>query len=481
MNRRILHWVPILVAASLLSACNFAPKYKEPIVETPPQFKELTPEQTAQIEKWRAASPSDHAAHGQWWEIFGDEKLNALQTQAETTNQTIAAAIARVDAARAIEQQTRSSLFPLIGLDPSVTRSHQRLRTTANSAGVLSQNSSTFTDYTLPATASWEPDFWGRIRNSVKARKLEAEATRDDLENLRLSVHAELAVDYYEIRALDAEKEYLDSAVKAYQESLKLTRARYETGIASDQDVAQAQAQLTSTRAQATDLGIQRAQFEHAIAVLTGQAPSNFSVSRGPLLEKPPAVPVDVPASLLQRRPDIAAAQRRVIEANASIGVARAAYFPTIALSGSAGFQGASIGDLASWPNFVWSVGGSLSETIFDAGRRKGVSRQAWANYHESVANYRQTVLTSFKEVEDSLVALRLLESELRDENAAVEASHRYLALAEDRYKLGIDSYLNVIAAQTLLLGSQRTTVNLQFQQISATVQLIKSIGGDWR
>jgi NodT family efflux transporter outer membrane factor (OMF) lipoprotein len=463
----------------LLTACNFAPKYKQPAIEAAPKFKELTPEQSEKIGVWQRAAPSENVPRGNWWEMFGDTNLTAFESKIEVNNQNIVAAVARVEAARAIVQQSRASLFPLVALSPSVTRSRARLRTQSNS-GALSTPNRPFTDYNLPLNASWELDFWGRIRNQVQANKFEAQATEADLENVRLSARAELATDYFQLRGLDAQKDLLESAVKAYQESFDLAKTRYQTGIASDQDVAQAETQLTTTRAQATDLGIQRAQLEHAIAVLLGESPSSFSIVPAPFHGRAAIVPFGIPSTLLQRRPDIAAAERRVMEDNVNIGVARAAYFPTITLSGSTGFQSSSLGDLATWPSFVWSIGGALSETIFDAGRRRGVTRQAWANYNESVANYRQTALISFKEVEDALASLRILNSEIQDENAAVEASRRYMTLASDRYKFGIDSYLNVITAQTTLLANQRTAVNLQFEQLTASVQLVKAIGGHW-
>jgi NodT family efflux transporter outer membrane factor (OMF) lipoprotein len=395
-----------------LTACNFAPKYKQPDVEISTQFKELTPEQTNQLSNWTPAAPAENAPRGEWWKIFGDATLNEFESQLRTTNQTIAAAFYRAEAARAVAQQTRSGLFPLVALDPSATRSRQRLRTQANS-GTLAPDSSTFTLYNLPMSASWEPDLWGRLRNAARADRLEAEATRADLENFSLSMQAELAADYFQMRALDAQKRLLDDAVKAYAESLDLARARYETGIASDQDVAQAQTLLATTRAQSTDLQVQRAQFEHAIAALLGRSASDFGIEPAKSKTALPPPPLALPSDLLQRRPDIAAAERRLMSANANIGVARAAYFPNITLNGSAGFQNTSLSELATWPNFVWSVGGSLTETIFDAGRRKGLNREARANYDEAVANYRQTALASFKEVEDSLAALRVYAAEI--------------------------------------------------------------------
>jgi NodT family efflux transporter outer membrane factor (OMF) lipoprotein len=314
----------------------------------------------------------------------------------------------------------------------------------------------------------------------VNANSLEARAAFADLENVRLTVQAELAVDYFQLRVLDAQKSLLDTAVLAYQESLKLTQVQQDTGLASGQDIAQAETQLEITHAQATDLGIQRAQFEHAIATLLGKSASSFSIATNSLAAKPVAVPFGVPSQLLERRPDVAAAERRVAEANAQIGVARAAYYPTITLSGAAGDQSASLGNLVSVSGLVWSVGTTLAQTLFDGGKRKAVTEQSRAIYQGTVANYRQTVLTAFQDVEDNLAALRILSQELQQQNAAIESSQSYLTLANARYKSGLDSYLNVITAQITLLTNQRTAMNLQMEQLTASVQLIKALGGGW-
>jgi NodT family efflux transporter outer membrane factor (OMF) lipoprotein len=314
----------------------------------------------------------------------------------------------------------------------------------------------------------------------VKANSFEAQATLADLENVQLTVQAEVAADYFQLRALDAQRQLLDAAVLAYERSLKLTQVQRDAGMASDQDVAQAETQLNTTRAQATDLGIQRAQLEHAIATLLGKPASSFSIATNALAAKPVAIPFGVPSQLLERRPDIAAAERRVAEANAQIGVARAAYFPTITLSGSAGYQSSSLGNLMSAQGLAWSVGATMAQTLFDAGKRNAVTEQARAKYQGTVANYRQTVLTAFQEVEDNLSALRILSEELQQQNVAVESSQRFLTLANDRYKSGIEIYLDVITAQTALLSNQRTALNLRMQQMTASVQLIKALGGGW-
>jgi NodT family efflux transporter outer membrane factor (OMF) lipoprotein len=469
--------VVALVCLVLCGGCSFAPKYAKPVVQTPAAYKELPPEQFNEVEGWKAAEPKDGMIRGKWWEIFNESELNAFEGQVANSNQSVAVALANFLAARAVVKQARSQYFPTVTASPSVTRARQ--------SSVVTQSSSsptpfTVTEYSLPFDASWELDFWGRIRNSVKASSFEAQATLADLENVRLTVQAEVAADYFQLRVLDAQKELLDAAVLAYQDSLKLTQVQSDTGMASGQDVAQAETQLNTTRAQATDLGIQRAQLEHAIATLLGTPASSFSIATNSLAATPVAIPFGVPSQLLERRPDVAAAERRVAEANAQIGVARAAYYPTITLSGSAGYQSASLGNLVSAQGLAWSVGATLAQTLFDGGKRKAVTEQARAIYQGTVANYRQTVLTAFQEVEDNLSALRILSEELQQQNAAVESSQRYLTLADARYKSGLDIYLDVIIAQTALLSNQRTAMNLRMQQMTASVQLIKALGGGW-
>ncbi len=464
-----------LIALILFKGCDKAPKYSKPTTPTPPAYKEITPENFKETDNWKFAHPKDDMIRGKWWEMFNDSQLNVLEEQVNISNQNIALADANFRAARAVVKQSRSQYFPTVTTSPSITHSRQSGSTTSNfSAGRV------FTDYSLPFDASWEPDFWGRIRNTVKASASEAQATAGDLQNVRLSVEAELAFDYYQLRALDAQKALLDSTVVAFQQQLDLTRVRFQTGIASDEDVALAETQLETTQAQATDLGILRAQLEHAIAMLTGQPASTFSLSFAPMKAAPPPIPLGVPSQLLERRPDIAAAERRVAEANAEIGVAKAAFFPTLTLSGAAGLESSSIATWFTWPARFFSFGPTLTQTLFDKGRRAAVTEQARPEYDGTVANYRLAVLTAFQEVEDNLAALRILSRELEQQNAAVVSAQRTLSLASDRYKSGIDSYLNVITAQTALLTNQRTAVNLQMQQMTASVQLIKALGGGW-
>jgi NodT family efflux transporter outer membrane factor (OMF) lipoprotein len=411
--------------------------------------------------------------------------LNALEEQITVTNnQTLAAALQNFLLAREVMKATWSGYFPTVSADPgaTVSRSNLGIPTTLAGTGSVTGGSAgkQVLSYTLPVEASWEPDFWGSVQNSVKANERQAQSSLADLENMRLTIQGELAVDYFQLRSSDSQKLLLDATLKAYQDSLNLTVVLHKTGIDSDQDVAQAETQLYTTQAQDSDLGIQRAQLEHAIATLLGQPASEFSLPTNALTAKPIAIPYGVPSQLLERRPDIAAAERLVASANAQIGVARSAFFPTITLSGEVGLSGERIGSLASGPALLWSVGATAAETIFDAGRREAVTKQAWATYRANVANYRQTVLTAFQGVEDNLAALRVLSNELKQQHDAVASSQRYLQLAVSRYRLGIDSYLNVITAQTTLLANQRTELTLQVEQIADSVQLIEDLGGSW-
>jgi NodT family efflux transporter outer membrane factor (OMF) lipoprotein len=465
-----------LIGLLLFKSCDKAPKYAKPGVATPPAYKELTPDTFKETKDWKFARPNDAVIRGKWWEMFNDQQLNSLEEQLNTVNQNIALADANFRAARAFVKESRSQYFPTVTTSPSIIVSRQSAAETHSNVSPGRQS----VNYTLPVDATWEPDFWGRIRNTVIASASEAQASAADLQNVRLSVEAELAFDYYQLRSLDAEKRLLDTTIAAYQQQLELTQVRFQTGIASDEDVAQAETQLKTTEAQATDLGIARAQFEHAVAVLTGQPPATFSLAATPSNAELPAIPVGLPSQLLERRPDIAAAERRVAEANAEIGVTKAAFFPSLTFSATAGLESTSIASWFTWPARFFSLGPTLSQTLFDKGRRKAATEVARAQYEGTVASYRQTVLTAFQEVEDNLAALRILSRELDEQNDAVASSQRALSLATERYTSGIDSYLNVITAQTTLLNNQRTAVNLQMQQMTASVELIKALGGGW-
>ncbi len=470
-----------LVSLLLLTACVVGPRYARPPVQTPPAYKELPQRDDQTQSEWKIAEPNDGTIRGKWWEMFDDPKLNELEEKAASSNQNIAAAAANFLAARALVRQARSQYFPTVSTNPNMAYT----RTSPGQLGGLVGSSSGITlkpysDYSLPFDASWEPDFWGRIRNTVRGNVYAAQASAADLENVRLSEQAELAADYYELRAQDSLIQLLASTVVAYQETFDLTRSQYRAGLGSDEAVAQAEAQLKAAQAQETALGVQRAQYEHAIAVLIGQPASTFSLPAQALEAKPPAIPTGVPSELLERRPDIAMSERAVAQANAQIGVAKAAYFPTVLLSGSAGFGNTSLSSWLTWPSRFWSVGPSIAETIFDAGLRRATVQQYRANYDMTVANYRETVLTAFQQVEDNLASLRILSQAIGQQDAAVEAAARSLREAMVRYGAGIDPYLNVITAQTTLLNDQQTAVNYRMQEMVASVQLIKALGGGW-
>ena len=473
----------LAVALCLLAACMVGPKYHTPSTEAPASFKELTPADYSSTDGWKVAQPKDDALRGNWWEIFGDPQLNNLEEKVNVSNQNIASAAASFFAARALVKEARSQLFPTVSTNPAITeqRSSSTL-STGGSGGSSGSNSGsgTSTLYTFPFDATWQPDLFGRIRNTVRSAAYGAQASAADLELTRLTMQADVAADYFQLRGQDALTEVLDSTVIAYQKSLEINKALYETGIASDEAVAQAETQLEATKAQDVALGIQRAQFEHAIAMLTGQPASTFSIPVSSLKSGPPAIPFGVPSLLLERRPDIAAAERLVAQANAQIGIARAAYFPTVTLSAAAGFTSSSITNWFTWPSRFFSIGPVAAETIFDAGLRRATVLQFRAQYDAAVANYRQAVLAAFQQVEDNLASLRILSAEIQHQDAAVKSAERELAVATDRYKLGLDPYLNVVVAQASLLSNQETAVTLRIQQMTASNGLIQALGGGW-
>ncbi len=451
-----------------LAGCTAGPDYVRPKVESPAAYKEAG--------EWKPAQPKDDAARGKWWEIYGDAQLNALVEQVAVSNQTLAAAQAQYRAATALVAAARASWFPTVTASASATRSRPSV-TTGSVPGVAT---STRTLYSLPVSASWEPDLWGSVSRSVEASQAAAQASAADLANARLSLQSELAQSYFQLRALDAQRRLLDDTVEAYAKSLELTRNRYVAGVVSRADVAQAETQLKSTQAQAIDLGVQRAQLEHAIAVLLGKPPSQFALSPAPLNVLPPAIPPGLPAELLERRPDVAAAERRMAAATAQIGVARAAYFPTVTLSATYGLQSASRSNWLTAPSRFWSLGPALAETLFDGGKRAALSDEAVANYDASVASYRASVLTAFREVEDNLVALRLLEQEAEVQADAVRAADQALELTLNQYRAGTVASLQVVAAQTAALANQRAAADLAGRRVSARVLLVKALGGGW-
>jgi len=453
----------------LLAGCAVGPRYSRPAAPAPPAYKELPA-------NWKEAQPSDQATKGKWWQVFNDPQLNALEEQVDISNQTLKAAQAQFEQARAVVRINRSAQYPNVTGGVSATRSHL----SGNRPNGQLSPTNAYTDLQLPVDASYEADVWGRVRKTVEAARANAQASAADLENVNLSLHAELASDYFQLRALDAEEQLLNSTVAAYEKALELTRNRYSGGIVSQVDVAQAETQLETTRAQAVDLGVQRAQFEHAIAVLTGQPASTFAVAAAPLATTPPVVPVGLPSDLLERRPDVAGNERRMAAANAQIGIARAAYFPTITLGATGGFESTSITNWFNGPSGFITAGASALETIFDAGRRRAVTDEARAAFDQSAANYQQTVLGAFQEVEDNLAALRLLEDEAKTQDAAVASAQHSLLLSTNRYKGGVATYLEVITAQSIALTDQRVAVEIAGRRMTASVSLIKALGGGW-
>lgn len=465
------HGLMVAVIAGLFmlfTGCAVGPDYVRPKTEAPAAYKEAS--------GWKVAHPRDAIVRGAWWKTFNDPQLDKLEEQINISNQNIAAAEAQFRQARALVQVARAGYFPNVSAGASATRS---LRS-SNAGGNASSSTDQVSDVLLTGSASWELDIWGRIRRTVEASEAGAQASAADLESIRLSTQAELALDYFQLCALDAQRRLLDATVSAYQKSLDLTRNRYTSGVASKADVLQAETQLKTTQAQAIDVGVQRAQLEHAIALLIGKPASVFSIPVTPLALTPPPTPIGVPSDILERRPDIAAAERRIAAANAQIGVAKSAYFPSVTLGASGGFESSHFSDWISWPSRLWSIGASLSQTVFDAGLKGALTDQARAAYDATVASYRQTVLTGFQEVEDNLAALRILEDEARVQGEAVSAAWQSVVLSTNQYKAGTISYLNVVTVQTIALTNDRTAIDILGRRIAATVLLIKTLGGGW-
>jgi NodT family efflux transporter outer membrane factor (OMF) lipoprotein len=466
--------VLLLVA---LEGCMVGPKYIKPTAPTTAAYKEEPPAAFKESDQWQPAKPGDRASHGKWWEIFGDPELNQLEEQIASSNENLKVAEARFREARAAIRFNRASQFPTISTAPSASY----VKNSDFSPSFPSKiRESSQGDFVLPFDLSYELDLWGRVRRTVAAAREEAQASAADYETAKLSLEAELAMDYFELRSADAQKQLLDDTVTAYTNNVELTVHRFQGGVAPRADVAQAQTQLDATRVQDTDVSVQRAQFEHAIAILIGRPPAEFTLATAPLNFQPPSIPIGLPSELLQRRPDIAAAERRVAEANQQIGIARAAYFPTVSLGGTAGFAGSQGSNWFTWPSGFWAVGPALAETLFDAGRRRATSESARANYDAAVATYRQTSLTAFEEVEDNVAALRILENETQQQQQAVASSEESLQLFTNRYKGGVDTYLQVITAQTIELANERNAIDILRRRLDASVLLVKALGGGW-
>ncbi|HEX4496983.1 MAG TPA: efflux transporter outer membrane subunit [Thermoanaerobaculia bacterium] len=468
-----------MIFGLLAAACTaVGPNYKKPSVETPGGFKEPPPD------GWKRAQPSDAALRGKWWELYGDPALNVLEDQVSVSNQSLAQAEAQFRGARAAVALARAGLFPTVTAGANATRSSSATSRTGTAistpTGTVATGGGAATVYQVPIDFTWELDLWGKVRRNIEANVATAQASAADVENVRLSLQTELADDYFQLHGLDEQKQLLDSTTKEYAAALKITSNRHDQGVASGADVAEAETQLETARAQAIDLGVSRTQLEHAIAILTGKAPVDLTISEAPIKFAPPVVPVGVPSELLERRPDIAGAERRVAAANAQIGVAQAAYYPTLSLSASGGFESSTLGKLFSLPSRFWSVGPGLLGTLFDGGARHAVVEQAEANYDATVAAYRESVLEAFQTVEDNLSALRVLAAEATQQMAATAAAERSLALTRNRYNSGIATYLEVITAENAAYANERNDVDLRVRQMTASVNLIKALGGGW-
>jgi NodT family efflux transporter outer membrane factor (OMF) lipoprotein len=453
----------------LLTGCAVGPRYSKPSAPTPPEYKETPP-------NWKQAQPSDQVLRGKWWEVFHDPQLNALEEQISVSNQTLKSAQAQFQQARALVRLNRADLYPTVTTGVSATRE----RLSKNRPLGTSTGAATLNDLILPVDMSYEPDVWGRVRRTVEAARSNAQSSFADLESVSLSLHAELATEYFQARELDAETRLLDATVASYEKALELTESRYRGGVASQVDVAQAQTQLETARAQDIDVRTTRTQYEHAIAALIGVPASSYTLPFLPLNATPPRIPPGLPSDLLERRPDVASGERQMAAANANIGVARAAYFPLFSFPAAAGYEGSSAANWITNPSAFVTVGASAVVTVFDVGRRRAMNDQARAAYDQTVSNYRQNVLTAYEEVEDNLAALRLLEQEADTQAAAVAAAEHFLALSINRYKGGVTSYLEVTTAQTIALSDERIAVQISGRRMIDSVLLIKALGGGW-
>jgi NodT family efflux transporter outer membrane factor (OMF) lipoprotein len=478
-----------LVATLSLAGCTVGPKYHPPAatVQAPPlNYKEM-PGQSPDSGDWKVAQPQDAMLHGKWWEIYNDPELNALEEQVNVNNQNIKQAFENFMEARTLVAQARSQLYPTVGTTPSYARSRSSANlgnsngsTGTGGSGSTSTAGQATSLSVLPFEVSWEPDLWGKVRNTIHEYQYSAQLSAADLENVRLTEQASLAAYFFELRGQDALQKIYDDTIEADKKSVEISRARYETGVDDQISLAQAENALQNAQAAGTNLGIARAQYEHAIAVLIGTTPSSFAIPVKPLNAVPPPVPIGVPSELLERRPDIAASERTMAAANAQIGIATAAYYPNLTITAEAGFETSALKNLLTWPSRFWSVGPSISETIFDAGLRRATVNQSIAVYNADVAGYRQTVLTAFQQVEDYLAAERILSKQIQQQQQAEQSAEQYLKLAIARYETGVDQYLNVFVAQITLLSDQQQLASLRTQAMTASVQLVEALGGGW-
>lgn len=458
-----------LIAVLGLVGCAVGPRYKTPLAPDPPAYKE--------IGNWETAQPSDQKLGGNWWEIFQDTQLNTLELQINVSNQNLKAALAQYQESRAALRYVRADYYPTLTAAPSATRARNSNNRPPQSSAF---DGITFNDFVVPINLSYQVNAWGRVSKNVESYREQAQASAADLAVINLSLHALLAVDYFSARTLDAEENLLTDTVAQYQQAFQLNEDRYEGGLASEVEVEQARTILETTRAQMVDVGVARSQYEHAVAVLMGKPPADFTLAPLPLTTPPPPIPVGIPSELLERRPDIAAEERLVASANAQVGLARTAYYPSLNILGAGGFESGSITTLLQGPSALWSVGASSLFTVFDVGRHRALNDEAKANYDSTVATYRETVLNAFQQVEDNLAALRILEREAGVQAVAVQAAQRSLDLSNTRYEGGVTSYLEVITAQNAALADEVTAVNILGRRMANAVLLIQALGGGW-
>jgi NodT family efflux transporter outer membrane factor (OMF) lipoprotein len=481
INLRLRSAVSPAIVMLLLTGCMVGPKYHAPsplpAATAPPATYKESPTQFQETDGWKVAQPQDAMLHGKWWEIYNDPELNALEEKLNIDNQNIKQFFENFMEARTLIAEARSQLYPTVGIGPSYSRSRSSSNLGTSGTANPGHESSLGS---LPADISWEPDLWGKVRNTIHEQQYNAQLSAADLENEKLTEQASLAQFFFEIRGQDALQRLLNDTVEADKKALELTQAQYDTGVGDRISVVEAQTTLQSVQSQAINLGVARAQFEHAIAVLVGANPTQFSIPVKPLLTNAPPVPIGMPSGLLERRPDIAGAERTLAAANAQIGIAYAAYYPTLTLGASGGFESSSWKHLFDWPSRVWSIGPSVSETIYYGGLRRATVNQFTATYNADVASYRQTVLTAFQQVEDNLAAVRILSQQVLKQQQATSSAEEGLKLETARYETGVDPYLLVVTAQTTLLSNQETLASLHVSEMTASVQLIEALGGGW-
>ena len=468
--------VPLAISMGVLTGCVVGPNYHRPAAAVPVTYKELPPPPPPGG-SWKTAAPADSVLRGDWWTLFNDPQLTALEGRLTLGNQSVQAAVERYVNAQAVVRQARADYYPTLGAGPTIQREHLSYNRPTNISGLTP---SQYNDFVVSGEASWQPDFWGRVRRNVETARSNMQASAADLANVELSVRAELALDYYQLRGLDTQQELLDNTVQNYTAYLALTQRRARGGVATEADVALAQTQLATTRTSDVDVAVARAQYQHAIATLIGVPASDFALPPLPQTTNIPAIPTGVPSTLLERRPDISTAERQAQAANAQIGVAISAYYPNISITGAGGFESAQPGTWIQGPSELWSLGASATETLFDAGRRRAITDEARATYRQSVANYRLSVLNGFQEVEDNLAALRILGQESGSAAAALTSANRSLQLSTNRYKGGVTTYLEVLTSQQAQLANERTQADITTRQFVASVQLILALGGGW-